>query len=104
MSYSDLLNETVIILDYTSSTDSFGSPTKTFTTGDTINARVQPVSASENILAGRQADKQTFKCFIEPTISINQTDRIQHNSIDYDIVEKIIYTDTYIRLVMQQVD
>lgn len=104
MSYSDLLNETVVILSYTSSTDSFGSPTETFTTGDTINARLQPASAKENIEAGRQTTKQTFKVYIESDTTINQTDRIQYNSNDFDIVEKITYTSTYIRLVIQQVD
>lgn len=104
MSVTTLLNESVTILNYTSSTDAFGTPTETFITGDTINARVQPVSAKENIEAGRQATKQTFKVYIEPTTSINQTDRITYNSNDYDIVEKIIYTSTYIRLVIQQVD
>lgn len=104
MSIASLLNETVTILVYTGSTDAAGYPTESFADGDSINARLQPVSASENISAGRQATKKTYKVFILPTISINQTDRISYDSIEYDIVEKITYTNTYIRLVMQEIN
>lgn len=105
MSIVTLMNTTVLRKKYVPGfKDSFGTPFKMYLDDATINARVQPVSAKENIQAGRKATKITYKVYIEPGITIYQKDKINYNSNDYDIVEKIDYQNDYIRLVIVQQD
>ena len=78
----------------TTDTDT-GSATTLFTLRETACSRVQPVSNREATRAGITAGDTAYTFYFESDITLTIKDRIEYNSNTYEIVELVVYPNTY---------
>ena len=90
---------------YTPSVDEGGSPVETFSTYlSDIPCLVQPMSGLEPVLAGRKYNLPVYKIYLDVDSDIDNKDNIVYNGNNYSIIEKIIYPDTYTKIVVERND
>lgn len=98
-----LLNTTVDIYRVSESTSNYSTASTFSLLTANVKARVQPVSSSENVRAGRQASVPTFRVYVVPATDVTMVDRVSYGGNMYDINELNVYPDTYTELVMSKV-
>jgi len=76
-----------------------GSITNVFTDNlINISAHAQPVSLKMRLLAGRKANSIAYNFYIEPGQDISMSDHITYNDEEYEILDKPVYGNTYIKI------
>jgi len=84
------LTESIQIYSYTSTQDSYGQETKTYTLTSTVRAEVKTLSESENENGGKIDGKSVYQFYLRYT-DINKKDRITWNGRDFEIIEIITF-------------
>ena len=83
-----LFDKTIAITRPTISKDSGGSPIETFSAHlSGLACRIQPISANENVKAGRPASATTFRIYLASGQDIDASDQITYGSRTLKIIE-----------------
>lgn len=85
-----------------SSVDSGGSPVSVFATLGNVKCVVQPLSGLEPILGGRKYTQPSYIIYCNNNEDITMTDIITYDGSDYQVAEKIIYPNTYLKLIIEK--
>ena len=95
-----LPNNTTIDIKRKTSTDlENGSFTNEFTDNLTnVNAHAQTVSLRQRLLAGRKANSRAFNFYVDPGLDISMSDHVTYNSEEYEILDRLLYQDTYMKI------
>lgn len=92
-------NTTIDIKRRTSGDLGNGSFTNTFTDNLTeVGAHAQTVSLKMRLLAGRKASSRAYNFYVAPGLDISMEDHVVYNSEEYEILDKLLYQDTYMKL------
>ena len=103
MKPDNLYIHTISVSRQTSTVDSGGSPVSTFAIHlSSVSCRVQPVSATEVVKAGRQWSSPTWRVYCNPSNDIAMKDIVTYESVEYEIKELNNYPNTYMELIISK--
>lgn len=89
MSFKHLLNDSIIIKSRTTTTNAWGETISSWSTSQTIDARVYPITDEMRMTIPGQFQDAEYKAIIESSNSINYDDRVYWNNHDWKILSII---------------
>lgn len=104
VSPAGLFKTNIDIYKYSETIDSGGSSGSDFTFLETIKSNVQPYKSEEAVKAGRKWSNSMLKIYIKATENIDMKDRVEYLGEKYDIIEKEIWIEKYMKLICSRTE
>lgn len=104
---SDYYTETLVLLDYSSSTDGYWSTGGSYTTAATISAAVNLLSGDERADYGRIGYDARYKAYCDVSTEVYEGRRCTWDGETYEIVElpkNTLQKDHHLRILLRNPD
>jgi len=92
MSFSSLLNSSIMILKRESYTNDLGEKINTWISGALVAARLIPISVEERVSLPGEYRNARYKAILPSSANISESDRVLWNNKMYDVIG--VYSDS----------